>query len=28
MSVKELQKKLQNYGIQLSGSTKFDLMRL
>jgi len=28
MSVKELQKRLQSYGVQFSGSTKFDLMRL
>ena len=28
MSVKELQKRLQSYGIQFTGSTKFDLMRL
>jgi len=26
--VKELQKRLQTYGFQFSGSTKFDLMRL
>jgi len=28
MSVKELQKRLQSYGVQFSGSTKYDLMRL
>jgi len=28
MSVKELQKRLQSYGVQFSGSMKFDLMRL
>jgi len=28
MSVKELEKRLQSYGVQFSGSTKFDLMHL
>jgi len=28
MSVKELQKRLQSYGVQFTGSMKFDLKRL